>query len=50
MERLSRWYDDINAAQSDVKYDFVFVDQEGFENYQPKNFGALVSDFRGYHG
>jgi len=48
MERLRQWCEDINKVQSDVKYDFVYVDQEGFERYRPSTFKALVTGFREY--
>ena len=48
LERLKQWCIDINKAQSDITFDYVFVDQEGFEEYQPKSFKALVSGFRKY--
>ena len=35
MQRLRQWCADINRVQSDVKYDFVYVDQESFERYKP---------------
>ncbi|MEH6575680.1 MAG: DEAD/DEAH box helicase family protein [Amphritea sp.] len=47
-ERLKLWCEDINRAQSDVTYDFVFVDEESFNRYSPKSFGDLVSSFRQY--
>ena len=34
--------------QSDVKYDFVYVDQESFDEYKPTRFGQLVEGFREY--
>ena len=48
MARLRQWCEDINAMQSDVTYDFVYVDEEGFEKYQPKSFADLLSGFREY--
>jgi len=48
MKRLKEWCDDINNAQAAVQYDYVFVDQVGFEKYQPKNFKALMSGFVEY--
>lgn len=48
MERLRQWCEDINQAQSDNKFDFVFADQESFEKYQPKNFRELVNSFIEY--
>ncbi|MCP5137859.1 MAG: DEAD/DEAH box helicase family protein [Gammaproteobacteria bacterium] len=47
-QRLRQWCDDVNAMQSDVEYDFVYVDQENFEKYAPKSFAALLSGFREY--
>lgn len=46
--RLKQWCEDINRIQSDVIYDFVFVDQESFEKYSPKSFADLVANFRQY--
>lgn len=48
MRRLRQWCEDINQAQSDVRYDFVFVDEEGFKKYKPLTFGQLVASFREY--
>jgi type III restriction enzyme len=46
--RLRQWCEDINRVQSDVNYDFVFVDEEGFTSYSPKSFADLVANFRQY--
>ncbi len=48
MERLRQWCEDINRVQSEVFYDFVFVDQESFEEYKPGSFKDLVGGFREY--
>lgn len=48
MARLRQWCDDINRVQSEVSYDFVFVDQESFEKYSPKSFKQLLDGFREY--
>jgi len=48
MERLRQWCEDINRVQSDVDYDFVYVDQEGFEQYSPTSFRQLLEGFREY--
>lgn len=48
MERLKQWCLDINRIQNEVSYDFVFVDQAGFEGYKLKNFTELVKSFQGY--
>jgi len=48
MARLRQWCEDINRVQSDVKYDFVYVDQESFEKFKPVSFRQLVDGFREY--
>ncbi|MCX5637027.1 MAG: type III restriction endonuclease subunit R, partial [Planctomycetota bacterium] len=48
MQRLLQWYENINRVQTDVKYDFVYVDQESFEKYKPASFRQLVESFREY--
>jgi type III restriction enzyme len=49
MQRLRQWCEDVNAMQSDVQYDFVFVDEESFERYKPKSFENLMSGFLEYN-
>ncbi len=46
--RLRQWCEDLNRIQSDVEYDFVYVDQESFEKYPPDSFRQLVDGFREY--
>jgi type III restriction enzyme len=49
MARLKQWCADATAAEEDGRrYDFVFVDQTGFEKYQPNNFAALAASFTEY--
>ena len=48
MQRLRQWCEDINKVQTDVAYDFVYVDQEAFELYRPTSFQALVDSFTDY--
>jgi type III restriction enzyme len=48
MARLKQWCQDLNQAQKNVEYDFLFVDEEGFKKYRPASFGALVKGFREY--
>jgi hypothetical protein len=48
MERLRKWCEDINAAQNNIRFDYVFVEEEDFEKYAPKSFGELVNNFRKY--
>ncbi|CCB91122.1 Type III restriction protein res subunit [Waddlia chondrophila 2032/99] len=48
MERLKKWCEDINRVQDDVLYDFVYVDQEGFEKYKISSFDELIKTFIEY--
>lgn len=48
MERLKQWCDDINRIQTDVQYDYVYVDEESFVKYRPTSFESLVKSFREY--
>ncbi len=48
MRRLRQWCEDINRVQSDVAYDFVYVDQESFEKYEPSSFEQLSQGFTEY--
>jgi type III restriction enzyme len=48
MQRLRQWCQDINQAQSDVTYDFVYVDMGNFEQYKPTSFNQLLNAFREY--
>jgi len=45
LQPLSQWCQDINAIQSEVVFDFVYVDQENFERFRPTNFKELVESF-----
>jgi type III restriction enzyme len=46
VERLRQWCEDVNRAQQRAKYDFVYVDEDGFNRYAPKTFQQLVEAFR----
>lgn len=46
IQRLKQWCEDINREQTDVTYDFVFVDEESFNGYKPKSFADLAVNFR----
>jgi type III restriction enzyme len=54
MARLKQWCADATAAEAaeggspGQRYDFVFVDQNGFEKHAPKNFAALAASFTEY--
>ncbi len=46
MRRLRQWCEDFNRVQTNIEYDFVYVDQGGFERYKPTSFGNLLMGFR----
>ena len=46
--RLRQWCEDVNGAQSDMSYGFVYVDEEGFKKYEPKSFADLLANFMEY--
>jgi type III restriction enzyme len=46
--RLKQWCEDVNRLQGEQTFDFVYVDQESFEQYSPKTVGALLDSFRRY--
>jgi type III restriction enzyme len=48
VKRLKQWCDDINSLQSEIKFDFVYVDEESFNRYRPQSFKSLVESFREY--
>lgn len=48
MARLRQWCEDINRVQTDVEYDFVYVDEESFGKYKPTSFKHLMDGFREY--
>jgi len=49
MARLRQWCADATAAaENGVRYDFVFVDQDGFEKHPPMTFAGLVAVFTEY--
>lgn len=50
MARLRQWCADVNGLQKEVRYDFVYMDQPGFESYRPSDFNGLIKAFREYQG
>jgi type III restriction enzyme len=49
MARPKRWCQDATAAEENgQRYDFVFVDQNGFEEHAPKTFEDLAASFTEY--
>ncbi len=45
IERLKQWCEDINAVQSSVKYNWLYVKQEEYEKYKAKSFREIISVF-----
>ena len=50
MARLGQWCEDINRAKTDIKYDFVYVDEESFKKFKPASFRQLLEGFTEYKG
>ena len=48
MRRLKQWCEDLNKNQKKVRYDFIFVDQESFDKYNPQSFEQLINNFEEY--
>lgn len=48
MRRLAQWIEDVNSLQESQRFDFVFVDENGFESYRPKSFASLLGGFLEY--
>jgi type III restriction enzyme len=48
MQALKQWCIDVNKSQKKVKFDYVFVDEEGYNKYEPKNFVEAIRIFKGY--
>ena len=54
LARLKQWCADATAAEAaeggspGQRYDFVFVDENGFEKHAPKTFAALAASFTDY--
>jgi type III restriction enzyme len=48
MARLKQWCEDINSIQKESHFDFVFVDEEAFHDYSPRDFVELKKTFVRY--
>ncbi|MBN1864418.1 MAG: DEAD/DEAH box helicase family protein, partial [Victivallales bacterium] len=48
MARLRQWCEDINQAQQQTVFDYVFVDEAAFDKYKPKSFEDVMDWFRQY--
>ena len=46
--RLRQWCEDINRVQTNVEYDFIYVDEESFEKFKPATFRQLLEGFKEY--
>jgi type III restriction enzyme len=42
LERLKQWCDDVNKKNSGVTYSWLYVKQDDYEKYKPKNFTGAV--------
>ena len=45
IKRLKQWCEDANERQEKIKYKMLYVKQEDWEKYKPKNFKELVKCF-----
>jgi len=45
IKRLAQWCDDANARQKKIVYKMLYVKQEDWEKYKPKNWKELVGIF-----
>ncbi len=49
MKRLAQWCEDATAAEENgIRYDFLYVDQDGFEKHSPKSLADLAASFTEY--
>jgi len=48
MRRLKQFCSDVSQCGWTGKWSFVFVDEEGFKKYRPRNFQSLVDTFKKY--
>lgn len=48
MKRLRQWCEDVTAAQQITTFDFVYIDEESFQRYNPSSFAQLIESFCEY--
>ena len=48
MQRLKQWCEDVNSVQTEVAFDYVYVDEDSFGKYKPSSFIDLAANFREY--
>jgi len=46
LERLAQWCEDINKIESQVKFHWLYVEQDKYEKYNPGDFSSLIQGFR----
>lgn len=46
LKRLEQWCEDINKIQSKIKFNWLYIKQEDFDKYNPKNFTDLKNTFK----
>ena len=46
LKRLNQWCEDINKTQKEVKFAWLFVEQEKFNRYRSNNFSQLINNFK----
>lgn len=46
MNRLRQWCEDVNNAQTDWHYECVYVEEEDFTKYKPRNLRDLLAAFQ----
>ena len=47
LARLEEWCKDVNAGQRRFKFDWLFIDEEGFDRYKANTFAELVGAIGG---
>jgi len=47
IKRLDQWCGDANDRQSKIKYQMLYVKQDDWEKYKPRNWNELIKVFRG---
>ncbi len=48
MTRLKKLCEDINAAQNKIRFDYVFVGEQEFENFFPNSLRGLTGNILNY--
>jgi type III restriction enzyme len=48
MRRLAQWCADVNRVQGSDSFEYIYVGEEAFKKYTPKDFAELLVNFREY--